>query len=137
MIARVLVDTGPLVAIFSKREQGHKICVECLRRLEGPLFTCWPVVTEALWLLRNNPRAIETLLTNFDGNLLALLPMDESSLEWIGRFMRRYAKLGAQLADASLIYLAEQQGFETIFTLDRRDFSVYRLPGNRAVQIIP
>jgi predicted nucleic acid-binding protein len=63
--------------------------------------------------------------------------MDESSLPWIDRFLRRYRKVGAQLADASLMYLAEQQDFETIFTLDCQDFSVYRLRGNRAVQLIP
>lgn len=46
-------------------------------------------------------------------------------------------KLGAQLANATLIYLAEREELDTIFTLDRRDFSVYRLSGNRSLHILP
>jgi len=137
VIFRVLVDTGPLVAILSKRDEYHDRCNEVLKGMAAPLFTCWPVLTEALWLLRSNPAAIQALLKSFDGTRLALLPMDETSLPWTARFMRRYQNVDAQLADASLMYLAEHQDFETVFTLDRRDFSVYRLRGNRSLRIVP
>ena len=137
MIFRTLVDTGPLVAILSKRDEHHDRCNEVLKGMAAPLFTCWPVLTEALWLLRSNPAAIQALLKSFDGTRLALLPMDETSLPWTARFMRRYQNVDAQLADASLMYLAEHQDFETVFTLDRRDFSVYRLRGHRSLRIVP
>ena len=137
MISRVLVDTGPLVAILSKRGQHHGTCSKALQEMDAPLFTNWPVITEALWLLRSSPAAIQALLKSFDGRSFALLPMDEGSLSWIARFTRRYQNVGAQLADASLMYLAEHQDFETVFTLDRRAFSIYRLRGNRSVRIIP
>jgi predicted nucleic acid-binding protein len=51
--------------------------------------------------------------------------------------MRRYRDLKIQLADASLLYLANREGIETIFTLDRRDFGVLRLARNRRLHIIP
>jgi predicted nucleic acid-binding protein len=51
--------------------------------------------------------------------------------------MRRYESIGAQLADAALIHLAEREGIRTIFTLDRRNFSVYHLKGNRALTFLP
>ena len=137
MISRVLVDTGPLVAILSKRDQHHARCIKALQEIEPPLLTVWPVMTEALWLLRSSPSAIQGLVKSFDGKRLGLLSMDESSLEWLGRFLGRYRNIGAQLADAALMYLAEHQDFETIFTLDRRDFSVYRMRGSGTVRIIP
>ncbi len=51
--------------------------------------------------------------------------------------MDRYASLGAQLADAALMYIAEREGINTVFTLDRRDFSVYRTTDGRALSILP
>ena len=51
--------------------------------------------------------------------------------------MERYEDMGVQLADASLVYLAERESIETVFTLDRRDFSVYRTSRKRALTIIP
>jgi len=72
---RVLVDTGPLVAILSSTDQHHEICVETLRHLPGPLFSCWPVITEAAWLLRAYPRAVQQLLRSADSSFLELLPL--------------------------------------------------------------
>ena len=137
MSGRVLVGTGPLIAILSQRDQHHQLCVDSLGSLHPPLFTCWPVLTEALWLLRHYPAAIQQLLGSFEVGLLRLLVLDETSIPWIARFLHHYRKLGAQAADAALMYLADREGIETVFTLDRRDFSVYRLHANKSVRILP
>ena len=134
---RVLVDTGPLIAVLSPRDEFHSTCVEQLRKLVPPLWTCWPVVTEAAWLLRREPAALQRLLGSFDGGLLRLLVMDEAALPWIATFLQRYRRLGPQLADAALVYLAEREDMDTVFTLDRRDFSVYRFGRNRSFHLLP
>lgn len=134
---RVLVDTDPLVALLSADDAHHEACVRALALLPPPLVTCWPVLTEAAWLLRKRPGAVEKLLEAFDAGLLALPPLGPEAAPWLGRFLRRYEDAGAQLADAALMYLAEQHGIATVFTLDRRDFSVYRLRRNRSLRIIP
>ena len=51
--------------------------------------------------------------------------------------MHQYADLPMDLADAALIRVAEREGIRTIFTLDRRDFSVYRLHGRIRPHLIP
>jgi len=137
MSPRVLVDTGPLVAILSRRDQYHQVCVEQLRELAPPLWTCWPVMTEAVWLLRHQPLAVTRLLEGFDAGLFKLLPLDDDTVSWIRKFLQRHRRLGAQLADASLAYLAQREGIDTVFTLDQRDFSVYRLSGNRSLNLLP
>ena len=134
---RVLLDTGPLVAIISERDQHHDVCVEQLRQLTPPLLTCWPVITEAAWLLRNDLPAVQRLLAGFDVGLLQLLPLDEEAAPWLSNFVTRYVNLGVQLADACLVYLAEREGIEAVFTLDRRDFSVYRFGKNKSFTLIP
>ena len=71
---RVFADTGPLVAILSRRDQYHRACVEALREMPGPLFTCWPVITEAAWLLRRDPTAVAQLLHSLDTGFLNSSP---------------------------------------------------------------
>jgi uncharacterized protein len=51
--------------------------------------------------------------------------------------MEQYESLRPQFADAMLVYLAHRENIETIFTLDRRDFSVYRTRRKRPFQLIP
>ena len=132
-----LVDTGPLVAIASARDQHHQICVNQLRLLQPPLLTCWPVITEAAWLLRHHGSAVERLLGSFDVGLLKMLMLDDQAPSWLAAFLRRYRTMGAQIADGALVYLAERERIDTLFTLDRRDFSVYRLGNGRSLRILP
>ncbi len=134
---RILLDTGPLVALLSAEDSNHQACVATLASLSPPLLTCWPVLTEASWLLLKRAHAVDHLVAAFDAGLLTLLPLPQESLPWIARFMRRYQDSGAQLADAAIVYLAEHEEIRTVFTLDRRDFSVYRLKRNRPFKIIP
>lgn len=134
---RILVDTGPLVAILSREDEYHATCVSALRNMPGPLLSCWPVITEAAWLLRKSPRAVQQLLRSIDGGFLELLPLAGAESEAIATLMKRYEDIHPQLADVALVYLANRQKLETIFTLDQRDFSIYRSARRVAFRIIP
>ena len=134
---RVLVDTGPLVAILSSVDQHHETCVETLRQLPGPLFSCWPVITEAAWLLRAFPRAVQQLLRSTNSGLLELLSLASAEAKDLAEVMKTYHDIRPPLADAALVYLARREGIDTIFTLDRRDFSVYRSARKRPFHIVP
>jgi len=134
---QVLVDTGPLVAILSSADQHHATCVETLRHLPGPLLSCWPVITEAAWLLRAYPRAVQQLLRSTDSGFLELLPLAGTESKALAEAMKTYADIQPQFADAALVYLADREGIDTIFSLDRRDFSVYRSARKRPFRIVP
>jgi len=134
---RVLVDTGPLVAMLFRADEHHETCVNVLRSIPGPLFSCWPVITEAAWLLRADQRAVQQLLRSISDGFPVLLPLVESEARKIADVMSEYENLEPQLADAALVYLGQREGIDTIFTLDRRDFSVYRSSKNREFRILP
>lgn len=134
---RVLVDTGPLVAIMLRTDQHHKICLETLRNLPAPMFSCWPVITEAAWLLRGEAGAVQQLLNSISEGLLEFLALQSAEAAQIAKLMERYKDLRPQLADAALVYLAERDDFDLIFTLDRRDFSVYQRGRKHSFRIIP
>ena len=134
---RVLVDTGPLVAILSRADQHHQVCVQALRQMPGPLFSCWPVITEAVWLLRAYPSAVQQLLSSIGSGFVELLPLASLEAKAIADVMKKYEGIRAQLADTALVYLASRDGIDTIFTLDQRDFSVYRSARKRPFRILP
>ena len=134
---RVLVDTGPLVAILDPHDEYHDTCLAALRGLPVPLLTCWLVITEAAWLLREWPHSVQRLLGSIDGKFIDLLPIAGSEASEISAVMKKYAEIRPQLADASLVYLANREQIDTIFTLDRRDFSIYRSGRRRPFRILP
>jgi len=92
-IDRILVDTGPLVAILSREDAHHEECVEALRELTGPLYTCWPVITEAAWLLRHSTRAVRQLLNSVDGGFLELLPLAGKDAQGIAGYCRDHEEV--------------------------------------------
>jgi uncharacterized protein len=134
---QVLMDTGPLVAILTPAEHMHEICVSTLRTLPNPPVTCWPVVTEAMWLLREFPRSMKSLLSGINNGALEILSVEANEAGQIEAIMNQYSSLRPQFADVMLVHLARRENIETIFTLDRRDFMVYRRAGNKLFDLIP
>jgi predicted nucleic acid-binding protein len=137
LTGKVLVDTGPIVAILLESDDHHEACVGQLHDIRGPLLTCWPVITEAAWLLRAYPQAIRKLLSAFHGRPFELVPLGETDLGGIAAILTKYEGLRIQLADASLVHLANREGIEVMFTLDRRDFGVLRLARGKKLRLIP
>ncbi|MEX0714707.1 MAG: PIN domain-containing protein [Pirellulales bacterium] len=133
----VLVDTGPLVAILSKTDQHHKACVAASQALRGPFYTAWPVITEAVYLLKGRPEAVEKLLGRVRSSKLCLLELVPEDVDGIQRILKDYGDQGFDLADATLMHLAEKSGIETVFTTDRRHFSVYRTDQGKPLTLVP
>ena len=136
-VKSVLIDTGPLVAILSPNERTHEVCVSTLKGLRHPPITCWPVITETIWLLRAFPSTIKRLLSAISAGTIGIPAVDGTESEQIGTIMEHYASLRPQFADAMLVYLAHRESIETIFTLDRRDFSVYRTARGKPFRLLP
>jgi predicted nucleic acid-binding protein len=77
------------------------------------------------------------LFRAFEDGVLRLARLDETDVPAIDGILKTYASLRPHLADAALVHLAERDQMLTIFTLDRRDFTVYRLSRNRRLRLIP
>ncbi len=133
----ILVDAGPLVALVDADDQHHAKCVAALRALREPLATVWPPLTEAMYLLADLPKAQEAIWEMVERGALQLLPLHAADVSRIRELMRKYADRPMDMADAALLRVAEREGIRRIFTLDRKDFSVYRLHNRIRPTLLP
>ena len=123
----ILVDTGPLVALFDPQDAQHARCREVLRTLQEPLFTTVAVLTEAFHMLSPGSYGADRLREFIRRGGLAVWFLDETSLQRAFALMEQYADHPMDLADASLIVAAETLPTRKIFTIDRQDFATYRV----------
>jgi hypothetical protein len=133
----VLVDAGPLVALFDRDDAHHVRCVEALKAIRRPLITVWPALTEAAYLLSFSPLAQDSLWEFLERGGMRIAALDASDIPRIRALIRQYGDHPMDLADAALVRVAERERLRTIFTLDHRDFRTYRLPRGRPFLLIP
>lgn len=133
----ILIDAGPLVALVDAGDQHHAKCAAALKELREPLATVWPPFVEAMYLLSDLTVAQDALWEMLERGAVLLLPLDASDFPRIRELMRKYANRPMDLADAALLRVAEREGLRKIFTVDRGDFSVYRLHNRTRPILIP
>ncbi len=131
-----LVDAGPMVALLDTRDEHHQTCRETLRdQIREPLGTVWPAFTEAMYLLHGHPEAQDKLWLMLEKGAFEIVALGTEDVPRMREFMKKYKDLPMDLADAALVAVAEREGLDTIFTVDRK--GVYRLPGKRPFKVLP
>ena len=133
---RVLVDSGPLIALFNGRDAWHETVLSWLRtNPTTKLVGTWPVMTEVCALLSSRVRreaALDFLRWVDRGALLLDVP-EGGSLREMLKASERYVDLPLDLADASVAEAAARLRIDCVLSLDR-DFSVYRDRSGRALR---
>jgi predicted nucleic acid-binding protein len=122
----ILIDAGPLVALIHADDQEHDRCKKAFEAINEPLGTVWPVITEAMHLLRFSWQAQASLWELIERRAATLLPLDQTDVPRMVELMRKYRDLPMDLADAALVRVAEREKLRRVFTVDRSDFEVYR-----------
>ncbi len=132
-----LLDTGVLVAFLHRDDAWHGASVEAIREFRGTLVSTEAVLTEAVYLLGRVAGGAAACLEFFIRGGAVLVPSSRESLARCKAVMQRYADLPADFADATLVALAEEMSIFTVYSLDRRGFSVYRGEGGESFEIRP
>jgi hypothetical protein len=114
------------VALLDRSDPYHLTCQEILSSLDDSLVTVWPVVTETMYMLRAYWQAQEALWEMIEMGAVEILPLGIDDVPRMKELMRKYRDLPMDLADAALVRVAERERLRRIFTLDRRDFQIYR-----------
>ncbi len=126
----IVVDAGPLIALFKPSDRHHKAAMAFLGRSESAtLITNLLVVGEVAAMLSGKHtdlvECLNWVLENVEIDSSAGLDLPRSIA-----IVRKYKDLPADLADASLVALCERRGTNLVASVDR-DFDIYRLPKNK------
>lgn len=126
--ANVIIDTSVLVALLCSKDAAHQACLDTLRKLPEStcFFTTESCLVETAYVLPGElsfSRNIALLLEGLDVGLVAL---DRQGLLRVCELMTKYEDLPMDFADASLVVACEAMEIKRVFTLDRRDFSIYK-----------
>ena len=130
----ILVDAGPLIALLNPVDKHHRAVKSYWRRFNGRLLSTWPVLAEVCHFL---PEQMQVAFLRWaDGGGISVVEMHESALAMLADWKEKYSDLPMNLADASLIWVAQQTGVLDILTIDRKDFSVYRMAGGKSLNLV-
>lgn len=135
----ILTDTGPVVALLDKDDNFHAAAVEAARRLPSePLLTTWCCFTEAMYLLGEvgGYRYQAELWRLQTAGRLVLHDLTAAEIERMAMPMEKYRDAPMDLADASLVVLAESRSLHRVFTLDSH-FRIYRLADGSVLDLVP
>lgn len=131
--AQALCDAGPLIALFDPSDASHKRCREALDAFPGRFVITWPVLTEVFHFLDHSQQNRFWDFVASDG--LMIVDVLSTDLPRLRDLMAKYADLPMDLADGSLVVVAERLGVRSIFSLDRH-FMVYRPRHVSAFEVI-
>lgn len=121
---RVIVDAGPLIGWFDANDPYHELARGFFEGYSGELLSTWPVLGEVCHLLPE--RMVAGFLRWVGRGGLTVVDVPVSALRGLADRIDKYADLPMDLADASLIWLAESLGLLDLLTIDQRDFGIYR-----------
>lgn len=137
MVAGGLLDTGAIVALLDRRDPWHEACVSAIRSMRLPLLTSTAVLTEAFHFIGTDRRGNEELWRFLRSGATMLGALTQADLPAIERLMARYHDRPMDLADATLVHLAERESLTAILTIDNDDFETYRIGARRRFRVLP
>ena len=129
-----ICDTGPLVAYLNRRDPYHAWALALMKQVRPPMLTSEPVLTEAVYFLREDRLEIEPLFQLLEREVLRL--EFDLSAHWprLRTLMARYDRM--DLADASIVAMSEIYKRSQVLTVDRKDFSIYRRNDRQVIDFV-
>jgi predicted nucleic acid-binding protein len=121
----ILIDAGPIIALFNKNDKYHYKVLTYLKGYKGKLFCIWPVITEVSHMLMFSLEAQIDFLKWVRAGALEIAPIEVADIDRIIQLADKYSNVPMDLADASLVLIAEKHKLKEILTIDN-DYYIYR-----------
>lgn len=122
---KCLIDAGPLIALFDRDDNYHKLIKDFLKSYKGRLYTSLPVITEVLHMLDFNVNVQIDFLKWVNRGALEIVPISRESIVRIIELSEKYSDVPMDFADATLIVISEMENIKEIISIDS-DLYIYR-----------
>jgi len=132
---RLILDTGPWVALHCRDEQHHTWAKAQFARTSEPLLTCEAVVAETCFLLARSGFDPGKALQLIERGVVQLAMHLNEEITTVRTLFERYDNVPVSLADACLIRMSELFEPSRVLTLDS-DFRIYRRHGRKTIPLI-
>ena len=132
----IIADTGFWYALLNQDDHYHDKATNALKQLNCTLICTWPVITETSYFLqsRMGQKEVCEFLASYNEGLYEIYNLTRDQMQRIVKLMHKYTDLPMDLADASLVILAEELGHGRILSTDQRDFRTYRWKNHKPFQ---
>jgi predicted nucleic acid-binding protein len=132
MLNSILIDAGPLIALFDSSEKRHKPMKEFLKKHPYRYVSTLAVFTEVSHMLDFSVNAQRDFYEWIMCKGVIISDINQNDMPRLIELTGKYSDLPMDFADATLVITAEKTGIKEIISLDK-DFNIYRLPGKEKI----
>ncbi|MEA2047604.1 MAG: PIN domain-containing protein [Campylobacterota bacterium] len=122
---KTIIDSGPLIALFDKNDKYHTKILTFFKHFQGEFITTWSVITEVSHMLDFNLKVQIDFLKWIELGALQIENIEQEELSHIIKMMSKYTDIPMDLADSTLMYIAQRNKITHIVSIDS-DFDIYR-----------
>ncbi|MEA2111702.1 MAG: pilus assembly protein [Campylobacterota bacterium] len=122
---KTLIDSGPLIALFDKGDRYHQDVLAFMKNFRGELITSWSVITEVSHMLDFHLQVQIDFLHWIEAGAVTLYDISQNDIVDIRVMIQKHMDIPMDLADASLMYIANKEDIKKIVSIDS-DFDIYR-----------
>ena len=130
---RILIDAGPLIALFDADDNQHRAMYRFLKEQEYSFLSTLAVFAEVSHMLDFSLNAQCDFYEWVMYKGIIISDINQHDMPRILELTKKYSDLPMDFADATLVVTAEKTGIREIISLDK-DFNIYRLPGREKIR---
>lgn len=135
MLNTVLIDTGPLIALFDRDDKYHTSIVEFIKNTNYRFISTTAVLTETMYMLDFNTAVQLNFLEWIMKEGIIIHEIKQSNIKRIIDLTKKYSDRPMDFADATLVIAAEERGIRQIISIDS-DFDIHRLYNKMKIENI-
>lgn len=135
MVNTVLIDAGPLIALFDRDDKYHRAIVEFIKNTDYRFISTTAVLTEVMYMLDFNMEVQINFLSWVMKEGVIIHEIKQTDIKRIIELTKKYCDRPMDFADATLVIAAEERGIRRMISIDA-DFDVYRLHNKAKIENI-